>query len=143
LRGLLNERKENVRAEAAMGLGRIGPDAEAAVPDLIVLLGDKSERIRGEASLALGRIGTAAVEPLIAASAHTDVIVRAGAVESLGTRSFPDARALRAVLECARDAAPQVRTAAMKSLARFELPDNVALPILQENLRHEDENVRR
>ena len=29
-----------------MGLGRIGPDAEAAVPDLILLLGDKSERIR-------------------------------------------------------------------------------------------------
>ena len=36
LRGLLGERKENVRAEAAMGLGRIGPDAEAAIPDLIL-----------------------------------------------------------------------------------------------------------
>ena len=29
-----------------------------------------------------------------------------------------------------------------RSLARFELPDDVVLPILKENLRHEDERVR-
>ena len=73
-----------MRAEAAMGLGRIGPDAAAAVPDLIGLLGDKSERIRREASVALGRIGTAAVGPLVAASGHDDPIIRAGAVEAIG-----------------------------------------------------------
>ena len=67
LRGLLGGRKESVRAEVAMGLGRIGPDAGAAIPDLILALGDKSERVRREASVALGRIGTIAVEPLIAA----------------------------------------------------------------------------
>ena len=50
LRGLLKERKESVRAEVAMGLGRIGPDAAAAVPDLIPLLGDGSARVRREAS---------------------------------------------------------------------------------------------
>ena len=48
LRGLLKERKESVRAEVVMALGRIGPDAGAAVPDLVPLLGDKSERIRGK-----------------------------------------------------------------------------------------------
>ena len=53
-----------MRAEAAMALGRIGPDAEAAIPDLVRLLGDKNERIGREASLALGRIGTAAVDAL-------------------------------------------------------------------------------
>ncbi len=90
LRGLLKERKENVRAESIMGLGRIGPDAAAAVPDLIPLLGDKSERIRREAALALGRIGTAAVEPLIAASAHKDAIVRASAMKGLETLSGAD-----------------------------------------------------
>jgi HEAT repeat protein len=143
LRGLLTERKENVRAEAAMGLGRIGPDAEAAVPDLILLLGDKSERIQGEAYLALGRIGTAAVEPLTVAAANPDAQVRTRAVEGLGALSAPDDRASRAVLECAHDAVPEVRTAALKSLPRFELPDAVVLPILKENLRHEDEHVQR
>ena len=77
LRGLLKERKESVRAECIMGLGRIGPDAEAAVPDLIPLLGDKSDRIRREAALALGRIGPAAVAPLIAAADDKDAVVRA------------------------------------------------------------------
>ena len=37
-----------------MALGRIGPDAAAAAPDLVPLLGDKGERIRREAGLALG-----------------------------------------------------------------------------------------
>ena len=69
LRGLLKERKDSVRAEAAMALGRIGPDAAAAVPDLIRLLGDKNERIGREASLALGRIGTAATDALLIAAA--------------------------------------------------------------------------
>jgi HEAT repeat protein len=142
LRGLLKERKENVRAEVVMSLGRIGPDAKAAIPDLIPLLGDKAERIRREASLALGRIGTATVEPLIAATAHKDVIIRAWAVESLGYLSAPNDQVHRAVLQCAHDVASDVRAAAVKSLARFALPDDVMLPVLRENLRHEDERVR-
>lgn len=142
LRGLLSERKENVRAEAVMGLGRIGPDAGAAIPDLVPLIGDKNERIRREASLALGRIGAAAVEPLIAASAQRDVTVRAGAVEGLGHLSAPEERVHRAVLDRARDPAPEVRAAAVRSLARFKLPDDAVLSSLKENLRHEDERVR-
>ena len=57
LRGLLGERKASVRAEAIMGLGRIGPDAKAAIPELVGLLGDQDERIASEACVALGRIG--------------------------------------------------------------------------------------
>jgi HEAT repeat protein len=142
LRGLLKERKESVRAEAVMALGRIGPDALAAIPELVLLLGDKNERIRREASVALGRIGMAAVEPLIAAAAHKDALIRAGAVESLGYSSAPNDQVQLAVLKCAQDAAPEVRAAAVKSLAAFEVPDDVLLPILKENLRHEDERVR-
>ena len=104
-----------------MALGRIGPDAETAAPDLILLLADKSERSRREASHSLGRIGTAALAPLIVAAAHKDVIIRAGAVESLGYLSAPDDEARRAVTECAHDAAPAVRAAAVKSLARISV----------------------
>ena len=92
LRELLKERKESVRAEAVMALGRIGPDAEPAVPDLIPLLADKNKRIQQEAALALGHIGEASIQPLIAASSHKDALTRSRAVESLGHLSVPDDR---------------------------------------------------
>ncbi len=142
LRGLLKAQKESVRAEAAMALGRIGPDAEAAAPDLILLLADKSERSRREASRSLGRIGTAALATLIGASKHKDVIIRSGAIEGLGYLSSPDERARRAVTDGAHDAAPAVRAAAVKSLAKMALPDDALLPILSVNVRDEDEQVR-
>ncbi|MEJ7638581.1 MAG: HEAT repeat domain-containing protein [Singulisphaera sp.] len=128
LRGLLGGSKEGVRAEAAMGLGRIGPDAGAAVADLILILGDQSERVRREASVALGRIGTIAVEPLITASGHQDAVVRAGAVQSLGHVSPPGEQVRRAVLAATHDAAPEVRAAAVRSLSGLALPDEALLP---------------
>ena len=142
LRGLLKERKESVRAEVVMALGRIGPDAAAAIPELIPLLGDPSERIRREATQALGRIGTAAITPLIAASAHKEVAIRARAVESLGYIPSPSGEVHSAVIKCAQDAVPEVRAAALKSLARFDLPEATVLPIVRENVRHEEESVR-
>jgi HEAT repeat protein len=142
LRGLLNSRKENVRAEAVMALGRIGPDAGAAVPDLILLLGDKNERVRREVSLACGKIGAAAVRPLISACSSSDALIRAAAVESLGHVSSPDPGGTRSILGCTDDADPKVRAAALKALARMNLPPDVLLPSLRENLKHKDEAVR-
>ena len=142
LRGLLKERKENIRVECIMGLGRIGPDAQAAVPDLIPLLGDKSERVRREAATALGRIGPAAVDPLIAASTHTDPVVRASAMMALGKLPKPTDRVHSAVLKGARDTIAEVRTAAIKALAGFVMPDALLLPVLTENLRRNEEAVR-
>jgi len=84
LRGLLGEKKESVRAEVIMSLGRIGPPAKAAVPDLIPLLTDQSERIRREASVALAGIGEAAIGPLVEAAEGADAIARRMALEGLG-----------------------------------------------------------
>jgi HEAT repeat protein len=140
--GLLKERKESVRAEVVMSLGRIGPDAEAAIPALIDSLGNKSERIGREVPLALGRIGAAAVTPLIAASAHKDVSVRARAVESMGYLSATNDQVNQAVVKCAHDEAPEVRAAALKSLGRSKLSDETVLPVVRENLTHSDERVR-
>ena len=99
--GLLKHKKESVRAEVVMSLGRIGPDAAPAVAELIQMLGDKNERIGAEAVVALGHIGTAAIDPLIAASAARDITVRRRAVDSLGHLSAPDEKAKQAVLKCA------------------------------------------
>jgi HEAT repeat protein len=142
LRSLLKERKESVRAEVAMGLGRIGPDASAAVPDLIPLLGDGSTRVRREASRALGFIGSSAIESLVSASTDRNILVRESAVEGLGILAAPDDRAGRAVLELTHDGAPEVRAAAIRSLSRLRKPDDLVMPIVLENLRHEDARVR-
>ena len=142
LRGLLKERKEGVRAEVVMGLGRIGPDAAGAVPDLIPLLGDASDRIRREASRSLGLIGRSAIEPLVAASADGKVVVREGAAEALGILPASDERVGRAVLELARDKAPEVRAAAIRALSKLNLPDDRLMPIVLENIRDDDEQVR-
>ncbi len=142
LRSLLKERKVNVRAEAIMALGRIGPDAAAAIPDLVQLLGDKNERIAQDVCLALGRIGNLAVAPLIAATALADVSVRARAAASLGSLSSPTDLVQQAILKCARDQAPEVRAAAIESLSKCKLPDDALLPIAQENVRNDNERVR-
>lgn len=144
LRGLLRERgrKENVRAEVVMALGRIGPDAAPAVPELVPLLGDPSERIRREASQALGRIGSSAVEPLIAAAEDRATEQRARAVEALGQLARGDERAGVAVLARVDDQAPEVRAAAVQALARFEVPEDRLRPILAASLRHADGRVR-
>jgi HEAT repeat protein len=142
LRSLLKEKKVSVRAEAAMALGRIGNEAEAAIPDLAGLLGDKNERIGREASLALGRIGMAASGPLISAAAHKDASVRANAVAGLGYLPGATDKVQEAVLKCAHDEAPDVRSRAVTALARLKVSDLVLLPIVSADLRHADERVR-
>ena len=142
LRSLLKEKKVSVRAESAMALGRIGKDAEAAIPDLVGLLGDKNERIGREAPLALGRIGTAATDALLSAAGHKDPSVRASAVTGLGYLPGASSKVQEAVIKCARDEATEVRSHAVIALARLKVSDDVLLPIINEDLRHDDERVR-
>ena len=46
-----------IRLIAAFALGRIGPEARAAIPDLIAALSGPDSRVRCEAARALGLIG--------------------------------------------------------------------------------------
>jgi HEAT repeats len=49
----------NMRYWAAESLGKFGPDAQAAVPDLVAALKDESKMVRMGAAYALGEIGSA------------------------------------------------------------------------------------
>jgi len=45
-----------VRYTAATALGNVGPDARAAIPDLVIALGDKNEFVRANSAKAIGDI---------------------------------------------------------------------------------------
>ncbi|QDV32590.1 HEAT repeat domain-containing protein [Tautonia plasticadhaerens] len=142
LRGLLGEDRENVRAEAAMALGRIGPDASPAVPDLIPLLGDERDRIAREAATALGRIGPDAVGPLIEAATEGNDDARPLAVEALGRVEDPDDRVRLAILDHLDDPSPGVRAAAGAALGRLDLPEEQLRALLDTLLRDPGEGIR-
>ena len=139
---LLSEKRENVRAEAIMALGRIGPDAGSAVPVLIPKLGDESDRIRQEASTALGRIGPAAFEPLIEASKQGEPLARSMAIKALGASTEPDDRIQVAVLDRLGDESPEVRAAALTALGRIDAPAELLVNALDEGLQEEHEAIR-
>jgi adenylate cyclase len=60
------------RAAVVQTLGRFGPAAAAAVPDLIEALGDEQEDVREQAVIALGKIGPDAKAAIPALSAIKD-----------------------------------------------------------------------
>ena len=72
LRSLLVEDKANLRAEAAMALGRIGSEAEAAIPDLILLLSDEEGRVRNDTRVALSAMGDIAGFALLKVAGSND-----------------------------------------------------------------------
>lgn len=146
LRSLLSESPDKVRAgvraEAAMALGRIGPAASDAVPDLIRQLGDENERVQEEASRALGRIGPAALDPLVRATHHEEAAVRARAISAIGQMAPDDRQAVDAVITATTASEPQVRVAAIRALANLQISGQHMKNVLVSNLRHGDETVR-
>ena len=70
----LKDTDEDVRIFAALQLGSLGEDAQAAVPALIELLGSQEVIDRRVAALTLGQIGAAASEavPLLVDALEDD-----------------------------------------------------------------------
>jgi HEAT repeat protein len=107
----------NVRLWAANALGKIGPKAKGAVPQLEAALKDEVPYVRVEAGRALWRIdkNSAAVPALIEALKDKDTGVRYMATEALGGIG-PDAKAaVPALVEALKDPA----------FAEFERPDSI------------------
>jgi HEAT repeat protein len=119
---LLRDPSEEVRWNAALTLGKIGPGAQAAVPALIAALKDTDANVREHAAESLGQIGAearAAVPPLTATLKDSSPRVRRDAVRSLG-QIGPAARdAVPTVRALLRDPDAKVRTAAEQALRRI------------------------
>jgi HEAT repeat protein len=89
LRQNLSSDQIKYRVDAARSLGVIGPDAKAAVPDLIGALRDPDREVKMAAIFALGEIGPAAgdaVEPLmrVATDYEKDPGTAMMAIDALG-----------------------------------------------------------
>jgi len=84
MKSLLQEGDPTSQVLAADALGRMGPDAEEAVPDLVQLIHAKNENVRFHATKALVDIGEVAVPSLVSALKKQEPAVRVAAVDVLG-----------------------------------------------------------
>lgn len=131
---LKNTDAQPANREAALrALGDMG--SKKAVEQLVDLMADSGaprfERIIAAESL--GKIGDAsALAPLVKAAQGDDSMLRASAVQALG--SFKDPQADAALLDALRDSYPASRVAACKAIAKRGLA--AALP----NLEYKAEN---
>jgi HEAT repeat protein len=66
-------------------LGAIGPDAKAAIPELINLYGENREvAFRAEITEAFGKIGKVAIDPLYRSLNDNNILIQLGAIDALG-----------------------------------------------------------
>ncbi|MGD9720337.1 MAG: HEAT repeat domain-containing protein [Pirellulales bacterium] len=143
------ERPE-ARGQAAHLLGRLGPQAEPAVPALLTALKDQDATVRREVLYALGNIvaDKGPVDPaIVAALGDGDVAVQATAAYALG-RAGTSAQAalpqLRASLEAEDPLLRVVSAWALLHVAPKDksLPAQV-LPVLMQGVKSENAMVRR
>lgn len=85
MRGMLFDKNPDIRLHAADSLGRMGPAAEEAVPDLIQVISEGNGTLRVRAINALAGIGAASVPALTPVLNHQDSATRCAAADALGS----------------------------------------------------------
>ncbi|MDA0254996.1 MAG: HEAT repeat domain-containing protein [Planctomycetota bacterium] len=128
------------RADAAMAIAAIGPEATAAVPALEKLLGDESAEasVRYTAAYALGRIGPAAkaAEPMLRKLAESDDELMATVAVWAALKVVPDDRtlfdtAIPKLTDALDDERELVRLEAVVSLGEIGSRADSARPLLE------------
>lgn len=159
---LLRHKNPELRAMGAKELARLGPNAAAAVPDLIAVLGDTNagevthmmagpaRRVREFASGTLVAIGAKARPAVLYAMASPDKEVRLGATMTLlGIFNRIDSgnAILGALSKATADADPEVRRCAVEGLGEIGPQAGSGLSIVLGALRNAtadtDPEVRR
>ena len=143
LKELLNCERVNVRAEAAMALGRIGFPSIEAISGLIRLLGDENDRVRDEAARALAAIGEPANSPLVDIARNGSVTQRLFAIRALGANPISQAAVSSMIDEALESSEASIRAAAIAASKNAVLSEERVFSLARENLGHSDELVRR
>ena len=131
-----------VRAAAAVALGRLGPAAAPAAEPLVAAFTDADSYVRGAAAVALGQIGQAAVPTLVRALADPNPETRWSAGIALGRIGRAGAAAIPALMTAASDANDNVRYVAVVALGELGRAASEATPLLTEALHDPDDSVR-
>jgi len=145
----LHSGKSESRARAAATLGKLGPLAAPAVPELVAALADKSIPLQLEALLALEHIGPAAraaVPDLVKILKGENSKLYGGAIDALGAIGPDSLEAAPVLVDLLKGDDPAVAAAAGLALARI-LPDGSdelpqVVPILVESLKDKRTTVR-
>jgi HEAT repeat protein len=119
---MLTDNNQGVRHGAALNLGRMGPAAASAVPQLLTALRDEDQFVRTAAVRALGRIcpqDDAVLAALGTALQDKSAMARRGALDTLGEIGPPARALLPAVQEALHDSEPDVRQAASEASAKI------------------------
>lgn len=120
----LNDASADIRTAAADALGRVGPEAKAALPALTATLKDPEKAVRQHAAFALGVVDPedAAVLPaLVELLKDSDLEVRRHAALSLG-RLGPSARpALEVLMEASKDADSRFRQLIQNAIRKINM----------------------
>ncbi len=125
-------RRRDFRRAAVIGLiGKLGPSAESAIPELNQCLADDDPRVRIASANALREIGlgaaSASVDNLIRLLLDADPGVRRAAVQTLGRFGESARAAVPELRQLSSDRDQSVRTAVREVLAVLE-PSSPKLP---------------
>jgi HEAT repeat protein len=118
---LLDHEDVVVRAQAALALGKIGPEANRAAPKLISLLKDHQPGVRRSAARSLGRLRVRSIEVcplLIGLTSDKSQVVRKAAARALGDLGASAASAIPALEKLLSDENREVRRSARRALAK-------------------------
>ena len=130
-----------LRAYAARGLGLFGPDAAAAVPDLVEALHDKDEWVRSAAASALGDIGPkarVAVPALINGLNDPLNHVQTGCVIGLKGAAQDSPEVMPVFRKLLSDPDSNIRSWTAMALGGMTVEQGTAIKYLVETLQNED-----
>lgn len=116
---------EHMLASALLAIGRIGPDAERAIPALQRLVEAGNEKSVAGAMPTLGAIGAKAVPTLAYALQHSSPYIAQSASKALSAMGTDAVPAIPALLEAARRENHDVSKSAMRALPYLG-PEGVA-----------------
>jgi HEAT repeat protein len=141
LRKALKAKLGDTREAAIGALGDIGPDAAAAIPDLVKLLQNPRTKthLRSRVAHALGKIGGQGIASLRRALIRGDFVTRSMVCVALAKSGAEGVAILVAALEHRR--AP-VRLAAATGLSHAGAAARSAIPLLRRALKDADAGVR-
>jgi CubicO group peptidase (beta-lactamase class C family) len=130
------------REAAALALGRVGPEAAAAVEALVATFSDPDIYLRGAAAVALAQIGQAAVPALIRALGDAKAEVRWSAAIAIGRAGQAGRAAIPALITAVSDTDDNVRYTSAVALGGLRSAASDAVPALTGALHDRADSVR-